>query len=127
MKEHESSFTMTKEQHWEYSLVKIAVGCVTDRLFLNYNRQYQECARQQRHQEKDGLSFCLSKHHSQILRHKHVAHLDSTLHLSLRQVAAITDPKLGLRTFFDVDAASYFACLSCNDKSRLSSTSHSRR
>ena len=37
MKEHESSFAMTKEQNWEYSLVKIAVGCVTDRLFLNYN------------------------------------------------------------------------------------------
>ena len=44
MKPHESSFAMTEVQHWEYSLVKIAVGCVTDWLFLNYSRQYQDCA-----------------------------------------------------------------------------------
>ena len=31
-------------------------------------------------------------------------------------MAAVTDPGLGLRPFFDVDAASYLACLSCNDR-----------
>ena len=51
-----------------------------------------------------------------VLRHRNVADLDSTLHLSLHQAAAITDPKLGLRPFFDVDAASYLACLTYNDK-----------
>ena len=96
--------------------MKIAVGWVTDKLFLNYNRQYQDSGRQQRHQEIDSLSFRLSKYHTQILRHKRVADLDSTLHLSLCQVAAIGDAKLGLRPFFDVDAASYLACLSCNEK-----------
>ena len=107
---------MTETQHWEYSLVKIAVGCVTDRPFLNYNRQHEDCARQERHQEKESLPIRLSKFHSQILRHRHAADLDSTLHLSLHQVAAVKDPKLGLRPFFDVDAASYLACLTCNDK-----------
>ena len=48
-----------------------------------------------------------------------MADLDSTLHLSLHHVAAITDPGLGLRPFFDVDVASYLACLSCNDKARF--------
>ena len=33
MKPHEATFAMTEAQHWEYSLVKIAVGCVTDRLY----------------------------------------------------------------------------------------------
>ena len=86
MKPQNSDFAMAESQHWEYSLVKMAVGCVTDGLFLNYNRQYEECARQQRHQEKESLSFRLSKFHSHILRHRHVADLDSTLHLSLHQV-----------------------------------------
>ena len=119
MMDHESSYAMTAFQPWEYSLVKIAVGCVTDRLFLNYSRQYQDFSRQQKQQEKGSLSYRLSKFHSQILRHSHVADLDSSLHLSLHQAAAFTEPKLGLRPFFDVDAASYLAGLTCNDKARL--------
>ena len=47
MKPREATFAVTEAQHWEYSLMKIAVGFVTDRLFLNYNRQCQDCARQQ--------------------------------------------------------------------------------
>ena len=80
-----SCFAMTAAQHWEFSLVKIAVSCVTDRLLLNYSRQYEECARQQRNQEKESPSFRLSKYHSQLLRQRHVADLDSALHLSLHQ------------------------------------------
>ena len=104
-KGHESDFALSEFQYWEYSLVKIAVGCVTDRLFLNYSRQFQECSRQQRQQEKQSQSYKLSKLHSQILRHSHVADLDSSLHLSIHQVAAFTQPGLGSRPYSDVDAA----------------------
>ena len=92
---------------------------MTDRLFLNYSRQFQECARQQRQQEKHSQSHKLSKLRSQISRHNHVADLDSTLHLSLHQVAAFTDPWTKLRPYHDVDAVSYLASLTCNDKARF--------
>ena len=119
MKESESDFALSNFQHWEYSLVKIAIGCVTDQLFLSYNRQFKECARQQRQQEKQSQSYKLSKLHSQILRHNHVADLDSTLHLSLHQIAAFTDPGTKLRPYHDVEGASYLAALTCNDKARF--------
>ena len=77
MKDSETDYALTTFQHWEYSLVKVALGCVTDRLFLGYNRQYQECARQQKQQERHSQSYKLSKLHSSILRHSHVADLDS--------------------------------------------------
>ena len=106
MKDSETNYALTNFQRWEYSLVKVAVGCVTDRLFLSYNRQFQECARQQRQQERHSQSYKLSKLHSQILRHSHVADLDRTLHLSLHQLAAFIDPGTRLRPYYDVDAAS---------------------
>ena len=99
MKDSETDYALTNFQHWEYSLVKVALGCVTDRLFLSYSRQYQECARQQRRQEKHSQSYKLSKLHSQILRHSHVADLDRTLHLSLHQLAAFVDPGTRLRPY----------------------------
>ena len=68
---------------------------------------------------KGSRSYKLSKLRSQILRHNHVADLDSTLHLSLHQVAAFTDPWTKLRPYHDVDAVSYLACLTCNDKARF--------
>ena len=104
-KGHESDFALSEFQYWEYSLAKIAVGCITDRLFLNYSRQFQECSRQQKQQEKQSQSYKLSKLHSQILRHSHVADLDSSLHLSIHQVAAFTEPGLGSRPYSEVDAA----------------------
>ena len=85
----------------------------------SYNRQYQDCARQQRQQGKHSQSYKLSKLHSQTLRHNHVADLDSTLHLSLHQVAAFTDPWTKLRPYHDVDAVSYLASLTCNDRARF--------
>ena len=92
---------------------------MTDRLFLNYSWQFQECACQQRQQEKHSQSYKLSKLHSQILRHSHLADLDSTLHLSLHQIAAFPDPWTKLRPCHDVDAVSYLASLACNDKARF--------
>ena len=119
MKDSETDYALTTFQHWEYSLVKVALGCVTDRLFLSYNRQYQECARQQKQQERHSQSYKLSKLHSSILRHSHVAALDSSLHLSLHQLAAFIDPGSRLRPYHDVDAVSYLASLTRNDKARF--------
>ena len=119
MKEGETDFALSTFQHWEYSLVKIAVGCVTDQLFLNYSRQISDCARQQRQQEKQSQSYKLSKLRSAILRHNHVADLDSTLHLSLHQLAAFITPGAKLRPYHDVDGASCLASLTCNDKARF--------
>ena len=64
-------------------------------------------------------SYKLSKLRSSILRHSHVADLDSSLHLSLHQLAAIIDPGSRLRPYHDVDAVSYLASLTCNDKARF--------
>ena len=119
MKDSETDYALTTFQHWEYSLVKVALGCVTDRLFLSYNRQSQECARQQKQQERHSQSYKLSELHSSILRRSHVADLDSSLHLSLQQLAAFIDPGSRLRPYHDVDTVSYLAPLTCNDKARF--------
>ena len=119
MRDSETDYALTTFQHGEYSLVKIALGCVTDRPFLSCNRQFQECARQQKQQERHSQSYKLSKLRSQILRHSHVADLDSTLGLSLHQLAAFIDPWTRLRPYHDVDAVSYLASLTCNDKARF--------
>ena len=117
MKVSETDYALTTFQHWEYSLVKVALGCVTDRLFLSYSRQYR--SRQQRQQERHSQSYKLSRLRSSILRHSHVADLDSSLHLSLHQLAAFIDPGSRLRPYHDVDAVSYLASLTCNDKARF--------
>ena len=45
MKPHESSFSVTKEKHWECSLVKTAGGCALrdENLFMNYHPTQVRC------------------------------------------------------------------------------------